>query len=774
MFDSDSPRLPFKGITFCPTGLGEVLNETAKSVVKLGGDFSGNLTQGTRVLLVGDDPQLLMSKKYAFAVKYRTNIVFVHYSTVRELLDIWKTGNDITGANRAQYRSIKNETLRMLHVLKDRYSAKPLISFAVFIGRLSDPDPDLVQRLEDQCRKMGCSIVHTKQFITDVAIRNPTKHVIFVTDNANSTRARAAADYGIPLVHYKWVLDCYRRGATLQFDPHYLLENIPLDTPFEDIGSEVCNSFDQELDLPALPPQKYDQDGEMIVAPVPAVISNKSKAQAAKLWERAVDKPDIQATREGTPQDDDGKFKFKRETKPELPSPSHDQGIFHGCIFYIHSKFGTHRSQILEKVIVKAGGIVEESDTPPITHIIVPSDAPLDTLHLGPHDLETHVVTDFFIERCLHYHKLISPPDSWCTPLLENSNFAITPSDTLKHNDDGMLHVSITGFYGVELLHLKKIIEMLRPMGMCFSEYLNTHSDLLVLNISSLTTIPKTHPLWTNEYGNLLEENNRAFTENPTSIDNSTVFRDSMKRKLGFAKDPLKIPVVSPGFIMALLDSTHGLKERTGHGNKVTVNSQKWCIWSPKNCRNGFHCDVRYIDAAERDSLHSRKSSRVRKHHDDTSKPSHESHKHQKPEHKVSRVSSSSFSSAKSMAKDVLDTIQNASAAQMKQTRKRMQRQSSGSRVKQESPQKTSSSLPAIPVMKRPKLSMAKKIEPVSRTGSWGTMMSTELERTGEGTVDVPVIVKREQQLSPEREIAYTQITYGVTHDTSANANPPA
>lgn len=726
------------------------------------------------MLVVGDDPQLHTAKKYSFAVANRGNVVFVHYSAIQQLYELWMEGSDITRADHSHYQDIKNQPLRMLHVLRDRYAAKPLASFIIFLGRLNASDPKLAKRLERRCEQMGCVSFNAKQFVVDAAVKNPTRHVLFITDTDSSTRAQAATEYGVPLVHYKWILDCYQRGATLQFDPYYLLENIDKGTPLEDIGKEACGSLVQELDLSAVAPQKYESDGSTVVPPAPVVINDKSKAQAAKLWERALDKTEtkeketeVLSSQQG---EDDTQESKKRDASETSSSP--DKGIFDGCIFYIHSKFGTRRSQILEKVLVKGGGIVEETDTPPVTHILVPSDAAVDTLQLGPHDTETQVVTDFFVERCLQYKKLISPPDTWCKPLLHTRNFTIQPSKLLMHNRDNKLHIATTGFYGVELMHLKKVLELLRPMGICFSEYLNAQTDLLVLNISSLGSIPKTHALWDNEYGDLLKENSRYIAENPTSINNSAVFRDSMKRKLNFAKVTHPIPVVTPAFVMALLHGTERLQPGGEYDKKVHINIERWCVNCLKGNTSERWCKVKYTDDTMRNVETLSEDAHIKEENEGgVPKLSREQSQRHHNSTKPSRAPSSSYSSAKAMAKDVLNTIQSASTAQMKQPRKRMHRSNSTPRVKQESPQKHSSSLPTLPVMKRPKLSMSKKVEPIGRADSWGAMMASELERTGEDKVDVPALPKPEDAVSANEEVAYTQITYGVTHDPKTHTS---
>ena len=75
---------PFQGLVFCPTSLPLSVSDTiSHKVTKLGGTYTKDLTRLVNVLVVGE----LFTAKYNFAVKNRTDIVFVSPGSVDQLYD---------------------------------------------------------------------------------------------------------------------------------------------------------------------------------------------------------------------------------------------------------------------------------------------------------------------------------------------------------------------------------------------------------------------------------------------------------------------------------------------------------------------------------------------------------------------------------------------------------------------------------------------------------------------------------------------------------------
>ena len=145
------------------------------------------------------------------------------------------------------------------------------------------------------------------------------------------------------------------------------------------------------------------------------------------------------------------------------------------------------------------------------SYYIIPSNKALDSFNDLPEIIDDNdgIVTEFFIERCLYYQKLLHPIDLWSKPFLSTIEFQVSSSSKLLHHEfssSPFLNVTITGFSGVELLHLTKVLNLLKPMGINYVEYLNKSTDILLINLAALPSIPKTHPLWSNEFSDLFTQ----------------------------------------------------------------------------------------------------------------------------------------------------------------------------------------------------------------------------------------------------------------------------
>ena len=195
-------------------------------------------------------------------------------------------------------------------------------------------------------------------------------------------------------------------------------------------------------------------------------------------------------------QDNKTNFSVLAHTSPSMDNDHQNTIstlIFSDCSFVIHQKFPANHRSILTKIIVQNGGRVENSRMDSVyehSYFVIPSDCPLDSFDdlPGIADDDDGIVTEFFVERCLYYQKLLDPIDSWSRPFLNTLDFQVLFSPKLLHHDvssSSFLNVTITGFSGVELLHLTKILNFLKPMGIHYAEYLNMSTDILLINLAA-------------------------------------------------------------------------------------------------------------------------------------------------------------------------------------------------------------------------------------------------------------------------------------------------
>lgn len=550
---------PLLNLTFCPTGFNdeEVSRSISKKILKLGGLYSRDLTRQANVLVIGKTRQ---TNKYRFTVRHRHDIVFIDLQAIDTLYERWLAGDDITQGNGLKPGVSSAE--KVLELLRTRYSAPPLADFYIFIGRISSYP---VEQLEQMCQAMKCYKCNSSHFVKDCKSRHEDKTVVFIADSLQGARVQAAIEQDIPIVHYKWILDCQRRNATLEYDPYYLLSKIPEDMPFEKIGRDSCECWNDLVNPPLL------LQGTAAVNST-ANLFQKYKSKGDKIWERAMSRSepllpiDNSSVRLPPPED-------------TVDDESREDTIFKNSTFEICDRFPNDHSTILQRVIEKNGGLVQDNSE----YLIVPSGLPLDSLD-NLESANKTLVTEFFIERCLHYKSLIVPPDSWSRPFLRTTNVRLAPSPTLLHDKSQPLQVAITGFYGVELLHLSKILRILEPMGIQFVEYLNKKTDLLLINLPSLPSIPEDHPLWKNQYRDLFTT--QLKNENKTT---NQVLRNSLKRKIQFVKQEHSIPVVTPAFLIDLFSHTSNLKTKR---QTVFLNNISWCIICPRGAKESFTIDL--------------------------------------------------------------------------------------------------------------------------------------------------------------------------------------
>ncbi|ONH68222.1 S-M checkpoint control protein rad4 [Cyberlindnera fabianii] len=136
--------------------------------------------------------------------------------------------------------------------------------------------------------------------------------------------------------------------------------------------------------------------------------------------------------------------------------------------------FNQTKTNTLIKTIKSHSGIIIANDTDllldPPSYIIVPSDFPTTDLPSFFFELATtEVLTEFFIERCLHYRQIRL--DTWGKPFYQ-------PLINAPNLD-----VCITGFQGIELLHITKMLQ-LTPFKL--HDYLTDERDLLIINYDIL------------------------------------------------------------------------------------------------------------------------------------------------------------------------------------------------------------------------------------------------------------------------------------------------
>lgn len=554
---------PFQGLVFCPTSLPLSVSDTiSHKVTKLGGTYTKDLTRLVNVLVVGE----LFTAKYNFAVKNRTDIVFVSPGSVDQLYDAWLAGEDL----------LQLAKFDMSQYLKSKYSIGSFEKFNLFIGRIRPNNHYSLESLVQLCKLGKVKSVDTTHFIRNSSSSNACIS-LFITDDLSGNRVQAALEENVPVVHPKWIIDCMDRSGTLDFQSFYLLKNChELEYSVIGSGSYIRDVPDKKKSVTEPNPMGVQDDS---VNPLKIAI-DKFKPQANQIWGKLLARDGDASASKSTD------IKEATPTHQECLGETKDTPTFLDCHFVLF-KFEKRQVTILSNVIRGNKGtssLFEDTSPSPAQlkdktiYYICPSGFPANLLPRIPN--ESSWLTEFFIERCLYYEQLL-PPDFWSKPFY--NDFNIIPPKSVLHGPKLSFH--ITGFHGVELLHINKIIDFLKLIGFDHHEKLTKKTDFLLVNISQLTSIPQEHTLRQNKYASMF----RTDLDMKISVNQAQMFRNSMKRKIEFVKQAHHIPILTPSFVIELF-------QRAMKPNKTSMNiyfnDVNWCISCPKGSKSDFALQI--------------------------------------------------------------------------------------------------------------------------------------------------------------------------------------
>ncbi|PGH03559.1 DNA replication regulator DPB11 [Blastomyces parvus] len=154
------------------------------------------------------------------------------------------------------------------------------------------------------------------------------------------------------------------------------------------------------------------------------------------------------------------------------------RGFWFGARFFIQG-FSSSQTRILETHLISRDAQIVSSlnelarDIPatgPAMYILVPHNLPRSELpSIDDFVIEPEIVTDLWIEKCLHNNALV-PPEAHIT----STPFPKFPIPAFQG-----LRVCSTGFSGIDLLHLSKLV---RVMGATYDEFLTPTASVLICN----------------------------------------------------------------------------------------------------------------------------------------------------------------------------------------------------------------------------------------------------------------------------------------------------
>lgn len=459
----------FDGTFYTTTGLSGLEKEKISNILDpLGANYVSSLNTKVTVLIVGS----MTTEKMKYCLEKRKDVTFFHHSNINKLFDLIKSSTSDENNN-------NNNIIKIDRTLFDCYFPWLIFEGKSFcLVRLSETDSPFYEKIyiTNLIKHFGGEVTSSLSERTDYLI----------TILTNGTRFHTALDWGKPVLHPKWVIDCCNCSRILDFESY-------------DIS-------------------KYDN---------PSLIENLNFQSFTRLVGI-----DYGKTRNN--------YLFP---KTNLRTVKSKNDLFKGFVFS-YLDFNDGQISKLLKVIKQYGGeisIDNEKDSKNISFILVPSDKPRRIIND-----DGKIVNEWFIERCIHYDKIII--DSWSTP---------RPFLNLKYK----FKVHITGFGPIEHSHLKKLITNL---NLTFSDELTNDCNFLIANLSllGLTTI-NSPQLYKYKFKDIL-----------TSRSKISIKPDLTKRKINSAKK-WDIPVVSISFIWELSEI----------GVLPDVLDSKWCIFGPQSVK---------------------------------------------------------------------------------------------------------------------------------------------------------------------------------------------
>ncbi|CAL1203364.1 unnamed protein product [Candida parapsilosis] len=514
-----------------------------KIIESMGGVQYLDLMTDVQYLIVGNRK----TQKYQFCIKNRLDIKYLTTEAVFKVHEQWLTGDDDVDK------------------LLDEYKLPVFSEMSVCFSRVELTQSQVKHLLSSSFRR-----AEEKQFTEKQLLKQFTQNGgvakeslsnnqnCMISADPRGTRYNKAKEWGIPVIHPVWIIDSILRGAALDFDD-YLLTSDP-----SEIYENGCNVWLELFNKEKRPTTRQ--------LPRQAVEEPKKlkRGKRTEIWNSIMDhtsyekKGPMAVDKTWDEESDSENYEEIEYVKPVVGMAR--SSLFLGFKFLLVG-FTVRESDLLSGGIEAfQGEITTDVDDTSMSHIIIPANRGSEASYLlralpsGIKSMVTSgdikVVTEFFIERCMFYKKVVL--DRWGQPIKG------------LMNSSRKFKVSTTGFTGIELLHIEKLIKFL---NLEYCESFSESRDLLILNVnlfkeSFMKNSPK---LFQYPYKDILNC--------PTyQSGQSSVSLLSAKNKIDAAKK-WSIPVVSIAFLWEIF-------EKSQYKSALIIpelNDPQWCIHAPIN-----------------------------------------------------------------------------------------------------------------------------------------------------------------------------------------------
>ncbi|POS76274.1 subunit of DNA polymerase II [Diaporthe helianthi] len=461
---------PFSGVVVCCTSIPTDLRATiGQKTQELGGIHKYDLTPDVTHLIVGEYD----TPKYRHVAKERPDIKAMAVGWVDAVRNLWVKDEQIN------FRALEEEwCLKAFETgggaMDDNQEVGPRTSLICCLTGFDDQDER--QRIIDKIKLHGGRYTgDLSKLVTHLIARQPA-----------GKKYLAARNWGLHVVHISWVHECIERGMILDekaFDP--LL-------PEEERGVGAWNrqaSANRRISLGKRQREaaaKQEQGRRKLRK----TASMKLNSQRDNMWGEILGQPSVEQsashqTDEATQPLPSGSglrsnASMSRVSESADMSRSHssvgnteNRGdmTFASCCLYAFG-FPPRQTDVLVNAVSSLGGFVVGS-VADITKpegmirrfVIVPQSADQKSIPLLPDGVD--LITECFIERCLHRKALLDPRDH-----VIGRPFPVFPIEGFEK-----LSICTAGFTDVDLLQVDKTI---RQLGARFQERFNAEVSLLL------------------------------------------------------------------------------------------------------------------------------------------------------------------------------------------------------------------------------------------------------------------------------------------------------
>ncbi|ORY63448.1 uncharacterized protein BCR38DRAFT_436874 [Pseudomassariella vexata] len=485
--------LPFKAVVICCTSVAaDLRTELDHQAGQMGGTHKYDLTPDVTHLIVGE----YNTPKYRHVARERPDVKPMAAGWIQAVRDLWVNDKEID-----------------FHKLEAEWTLKPFETSGGLAqedrGRLlccltGFLDSEQRQSIEDTVRANGGN------YTGDLS--KAVSHLIVYQPEGK--KYKAAKNWGIPTVCIEWLQDSVERGMILDekcYDPALPKGERGKGAWMPKEAKRILSGKRPREGPPAAP-----DDGRRKLR---KTASMKLDKQSANLWDDILFKqpsanPQATQQRAGLEQRavtmpvtapaGSSLASFTVNHPLSLPQAGAGQSqpdgrIFSGCRFFVHG-FSRQQSQVVYEHLESHGAQISSSlaDAASPVHpeeqrfLLVPQSSQPNTHPLLPDGV--HIVTEFYIERCIYYKRLFDP----------NEHVFGRPFPQFPIEGFQKLTISTAGFKDVQTHQVSKTVTQL---GAEYRASLNRQSSLLIcpsidevskqkLDFCLLTKIPVVNMEW--------------------------------------------------------------------------------------------------------------------------------------------------------------------------------------------------------------------------------------------------------------------------------------